>query len=87
MHTVCQNHLSLLMQLVSEFSDFLRLSGYDEVTMSEKIIRDRMVVVYLGLDQLSKQYQTIQSTIEHLTNNKEDPEFDSKLELTKVIID
>ena len=55
--------------------------------MSEKIIRDRMVVVYLGLDQLSKQYQTIQSTIEHLTNNEEDPEFDSKLELSKVIID
>ena len=77
----------MLMQLVSEFSDFLRMSGYDEVTMSEKIIRDRMVVVYLGLDQLSKQYQTIQSTIEHLTNNEEDPEFDSKLELTKVIID
>ena len=59
------------MNTVSDFSDFLRLVDQDSESLYGKMIEDRIVVLFLGLDQLDKQYETIQSTIESFTNNED----------------
>lgn len=65
-HTRLRNHLTSLIKVISLFSDFLLNVEEEGLSLSNKIVEDRMIVVYLGLDQLEKNYSTILSTVENL---------------------
>ena len=65
-HTRLKKHLTELTRVISLFSDFLLNVEEEGLSLSNKIVEDRMIVVYLGLDQLEKKYSTILSTVENL---------------------
>lgn len=65
-HTRLRNHITDLIRIISKFSDFLMNIEEEGLSLSNKRAEDRMIVVYLGLDQLEKNYSTILSTVENL---------------------